>query len=222
MGAPGWLTRSLAEVPDGEDWLGEREREVLAGLTLAKRRQDWLLGRYAAKSAVAAWLDAPAAEVEILAAGDGAPEAWTGHERAPVAISLSHRAGRALVAIADAVTVIGCDLERVEARSAAFIHEWLAPSERALVDAATGRERGMLMANLAWTAKEAAAKTRREGLRLPVRHAVARPDLQGAGDWRALAVTWPDHPPTRGWWREEPGWVMALTAEPAPEPPRRL
>ena len=33
-----------------------------------------------------------------------------------------------------------------------------------------------LVANLAWTAKEAAAKMRREGLRLDVRNAVAEPD----------------------------------------------
>jgi hypothetical protein len=75
------------------------------------------------------------------------------------------------------------------------------------------------VANLAWTAKQAAAKVRREGLRLDVRYAVAEPDGldEGGARWQPLAVTWGDDGRrTPGWWRTEAGWVMAVAGEPAP------
>jgi 4'-phosphopantetheinyl transferase len=152
-------------------------------------------------------MDADPAAIELLAAPDGAPEAWLGGRRAGVSVSLSHRAGRALAAVADLPRVVGCDLELLEPRSSAFVREWLAPAERGLEP------------NLAWTAKEAAAKVRREGLRLDVRHAVARPATGGSG-WQALLVAWErEGLVTHGWWRAEPGWVMALAAAPdAPAP----
>jgi hypothetical protein len=43
------------------------------------------------------------------------------------------------------------------------------------------------------------------------------------GPWRALRVEWQDGAGTvAGWWRAEPGWVMAIAGRPAPGPPRRL
>jgi 4'-phosphopantetheinyl transferase len=210
----GWLTRSLADVPDDDEWLGARERATLAGLRMAKRRADWRLGRWTAKAALAAWLDAAPARIEVLAAADGAPEAWLDGTRAPVSISLSHRAGRALAAVADAPTVVGCDLEALEPRSDAFVREWLAPEERDLPGGA----------NLPWTAKEAAAKVRRAGLRLDVRRAVARlASGDGVAGWRPLVVDWTrEGLTTPGWWRVEPGWVMVVAAAPAAPPPAQI
>jgi len=230
MTAPGWLTRSLADVPPAEHWLAPAERRALAGLRAASRRADWRLGRWTAKAAVGAWLSVPPARVEILAAADGAPEAWLDGARVPVSVSLSHRGGRALAAVTDAPAVIGCDLELVEPRSGAFVREWLAPAEQVLLAAHGEGERARL-ANLLWTAKEAAAKVRREGLRLDVRHAVVAPaETRGpAGAWRALRVDWArahDTPPARrqmaGWWRAEPRWVMAIAGVPAPDAPERI
>jgi 4'-phosphopantetheinyl transferase len=172
---------------------------------------------------VGAWLGVPLARVEVVAAADGAPEARLDGRPAPVALSLSHRAERALAVVSDPGTALGCDLEWIEPRSRAFVSDWLAPAEQALVEGAGARRD--LAANLLWTAKEAAAKVRREGLRLDVRGAVADPgDLEGAGpEWRRLVVSWPDGPrPTRGWWRAEPDWVMAVAGEPAPGVPPAL
>jgi len=224
MAAPGWLSRCLADVPAGEDWLGTAERHVLAELHMERRRSDWRLGRWTAKMAVGIWLSVPPGRVEILAAPDGAPEAWLDQERAPVSVSLSHRAGRSLAVVADAPNVVGCDLELVEPRSGAFVREWLTPAEQGLLAAYGEGERARL-ANLVWTAKEAAAKVRREGLRLDVRHAVVTPTNAGAqaGAWQALRVDWRDaRQPTAGWWRAEPGCVMTIAGEPPPGPPRQL
>lgn len=93
---PGWLIRCAADVPAGDAWLSARERRTGAGLRVRRRRRDWRLGRFAAKAAVGSWLSVAPERVEILPAPDGAPEAWVDGERAPVSVSLSHRAGRAL------------------------------------------------------------------------------------------------------------------------------
>jgi 4'-phosphopantetheinyl transferase len=224
MAAPGWLSRSLADVPPGDRWLGEREREVLARLRFERRRHDWLLGRWTAKAAVSGWLSVAIHEVEILAAPDGAPEAWIGAERAPVSISISHRGGRSLALLDDTPAVAGCDLELIEPRSAAFVSEWLSPREQQFMSACDRHQRPLL-ANLIWTAKEAAAKVRREGLRLDLRHAeVSLSDESvGAGQWHALEISWRENrPATAGWWRAEPGWVMSVAGEPAPGQPQQL
>jgi len=183
---------------------------------MQRRRHDWRLGRFAAKAAVGAWLSVAPERIEILRAPDGAPEAWVDGERAPVSVSLSHRAGRGLAVVAQAPAVVGCDLERVEPRSGAFVREWPAPAEQGLLAAHAEADRARLT-NLVWTAKEAAAKVRREGLRLDVRRAVVAPAGAGAvdGAWRELRVQWDDGAaPTTGWWRAEPGWVMTIAGEP--------
>ena len=224
MTSPGWLTRSVADVPVDDGWLGPAEREVLAGLRFERRRVDWRLGRFTAKAAVACWLGLPATGVEIVAASDGAPEARVNDDPAPVSLSLSHRAGRALAVVGEAGIAMGCDLELIEPRSRVFVTDWLAPAEQALVAGAGASDRD-LVANLLWTAKEAAAKARHEGLRLDPRHAVTTPTGIGSTTpgWRGLEVVWSDGGGRAvGWWRSERDWVMAIAGEPAPGVPRAL
>ena len=220
----GWLTRSLVDVPGGDHWLTSGERDVLAGLRFPKRRADWRLGRWTAKAAVGLWLDVAPASVAVLSGPDGAPAAWIGDAPAPVALSLSHRGGRALAVVARAGCTVGCDLELIEPRSGAFVAEWLAPDEQRRAAAAAATDRARLV-NAIWTAKEAAAKVRREGLRLDLRTAVTH--LDGAGvdqpGWRPSRVDWEaEEHRTSGWWRAEPRWVMAVASEPAAPPPARL
>jgi 4'-phosphopantetheinyl transferase len=186
-------------------WLTEPERETLAALRIPKRRADWRLGRWTAKMLVSALTGAPADRVAILAAADGAPEAFVDGRAAGVCISLSHRAGRAVAVAASAA--VGCDLELVEPRSAAFSEDWLTPSERAW---AAG---DALRVNLVWSAKEAWLKLQREGLRLDPRSAEARP-CEGEGDWGPLVIS-SGRGTTHGWWRADRGWIMTVVAEPA-------
>jgi 4'-phosphopantetheinyl transferase len=243
----GWLSRSHADIPSGEDWLGAGERRTAARLVVDKRRADWLLGRFTAKAALAAWLDTAPARPEILAAPDGAPEAWLDGTRLPVSLSISHRDGRAIAAVTAQPGVVGCDLELLEPRSGAFVREWLADSEQRALESCDEAQH-TLLANLFWAAKEATAKVLRLGLALNVRRAVVsvapqdRPSLSPEdrpspapaapgdggswppGAWRALRVHWSDgsNPPCLGWWRAEPRWVMVIAGQPAPAVPREL
>jgi 4'-phosphopantetheinyl transferase EntD len=197
---------------------------VLADLDAPRRRADWRLGRWAAKAALLAWGGAALRKVEIVASADGAPEAQLGGELVPAALSLSHRNGRALAVVADPELAVGCDLEAVEARSAAFVRTWLTPDEQASVRS-TGEPGRARLANLIWAAKESAAKARREGLRLAIGRAEVELDWTPSadGDWRPLTVRW-DHEELAapGWWREETGWLYAFVCEPASPPPVRL
>jgi 4'-phosphopantetheinyl transferase len=213
MDAPGWLSQRHADVPAGDGWLGERERAALAGLHVSPRRMAWRLGRWTAKTALGAWMGLPPEHFEVVAAPDGAPEAWLGGERLPLSVSLSHRGDRALATVVDSPRVVGCDLELIEPRSEAFVRGWLSPGEQELVASAQDGADRALLANLIWTAKEAAAKALREGLRLDVRQAIVTVErLAPVGEaWHRLRVDWSDARTSAcGWWRAEQGWVMSV------------
>jgi phosphopantetheinyl transferase (holo-ACP synthase) len=164
----------------------------------------------------------PFDDVEIEAAPDGAPMALLAGEPGRVRLSLSHRAGRALALVGEQGIALGCDIEPAEPRSDAFVRKWLAPAEQALV-ASAGPAGSAQIANALWTAKEAAAKARRASA-LETRHAAVVLDAGSREPgWRPLCVRWPgDVEPTRGWWCEEPKWVMAVATEPAADPPTAL
>ena len=224
MDAPGWLSRHHAEVPAGCEWLGPKELRVCSGLRTELRRASWRLGRWTAKAAIGALHGLAPAEVQVIAAADGAPEAWVGDRRLPLSLTLSHRAGFAVAGISEVPGAVGCDLELVEPRSGAFVREWLSPSEQRLV-AGQPQDAQALVVNLIWSAKEAAAKVRREGLRLDLRRAeVTAEGLEAEiGGWRPLAVYWEDSRGlTRGWWRTIDEWVLVIAAEPTPAIPREL
>ena len=209
----GWLARSEADVPPGDDWLAPAERARLAGLRLPARRADWRLGRWTAKLAVAASLGVPSSSVELRAAPDGAPEALVGGAPAPLTVSLSHRAGLAVCMVADAGTALGCDLELAEPRDPAFVADWFTHSEREAVARAGPGDRALLVA-LLWSAKESALKALRVGLRFDTRWVIVDPPAIGpAGTWLPLLVR---HPAGgrdfRGWWRHDGDRVLTMVA----------
>jgi 4'-phosphopantetheinyl transferase len=213
------LGASADEVPEGGAWLVPAERAVLARLNQPRRRDDWRLGRWAAKNAVATVLDLSAPEVEIRAAEDGAPEALRDGRLLPVAISISHRAGVAVSAVAAPPRPVGCDLELVEPRAGAFAGEWFGPRERALLAAAPPGDHDLLVTVL-WSAKESALKVGRCGLRGDPRSVEVS---LGAGDtagWCPFAVRDRERGvDLGGWWRRLDGLVLTVAAPHLPWPP---
>jgi 4'-phosphopantetheinyl transferase len=165
-----WLEQTQGDVPAGTDWLGPMEAECLQSLHFAKRRNDWLLGRWTAKQALAESLGAPydfaaLARIEILAAESGAPEIFLSGQKIHTTISLSHRAGMAMCCVSFGGGRVGCDLETTETRSGAFIADYFTARERALIERTPEKDRSLLVA-LLWGAKESALKALQVGLRL--------------------------------------------------------
>jgi 4'-phosphopantetheinyl transferase len=220
----GFLMMEGCEVPEGSDWLTPDESGVCQSLRLPARRADWRLGRWTAKRAAALWLgeELPAGLLSIRPSPEGAPEVYRNGAPAPLTLSYSHRAGRAACAVAPAGTALGCDLELIEPRSAAFVEDFFTPAECALVAAAPAADRPLL-ANLIWSAKESALKALRTGLRLDTWEVEVRLGHGTCRGWSDLAVHRAVTGQTfRGWWRREGDWVVTVAAAPAPEAPEGL
>ena len=219
-----WLEQTEASVPAENDWLSARESAVLNGMRFAKRLADWRLGRWTAKHAVASFLDLPAdaralAEIEIRAASSGAPEVLIANCSAAVTVSISHRSGASICAVALSGVDLGCDQEVIEARSEAFVADYFTEDERALVARVCEAERWRLV-TLLWSAKESALKALREGLRLDTRSVDVGPG-EGAVDlngWRPLRIC-ADGRSFQGWWQQAQGMVRTFVADPPSEPP---
>jgi len=229
-----WLEQRAEDVPPMDDWLSAGETVILNGLQFAKRRADWRLGRWTAKHAVASFLNLPAhpqalANIEIRPAPSGAPEAFVANAPAPVSISLSHRDGTALCAIASSraglEVDLGCDLEIIEPRSEAFVADYFAPEEQALMARSSPADRPRISA-LLWSAKESALKALREGLRLDTRSVVASlfvdsfdSDSCDLNRWNPLHIRCADGLVFRGWWQMTNSVVRTVVANPCPRSP---
>jgi len=200
------------------NWLSPSERVRLAALRFPKRRADWLLGRWTAKRAVAEWLKLSGnlqnpAEVEIRAAADGAPEVFLAGQSAPLAISLSHRAGFAVCAVAPEGTALGCDLEFIEPHSEVFVADYFSAEERNLVDLEKMPPARSRLVTLIWSAKESALKALRAGLRLDTRCVVVSPG-NGIGLWHPLQVRHDSGRAFNGWWQTSRGMVRTVLTDP--------
>jgi 4'-phosphopantetheinyl transferase len=237
-----WLEQNEADVPAGNQWLSAEETLRLNSLRFPKRRTDWRLGRWTAKHAVAACLNLPRdpyalANIEIRAASSGAPEASSPGQPTPVTISLSHRAGTALCAVAPRGISLGCDLEVIEPRSDAFVADYFTEREHALIEQTSVEARPLLLA-LLWSAKESALKALRVGLRFdtrcmdvmpvnvsprddeerpkPLSSAPPLPDEPNG--WHPVRVISSEAQVFRGWWRRADHMVRSIVSAHVPEP----
>ena len=220
LGAVTWRICDRSELPGSLGWLAADERARLDGMRIAKRRADYVLGRWAAKQALGARLaSVPRLEaIAIRAAGDGAPEAFLDGAPLALTVSISHSAGRALAAVCER-GALGADLERVEPRSQLLVDDFFTADEAAQLAARPAAERDHAI-TLIWSAKEAALKARRSGLRDdPRRMRVTLGSDPTAPDcaWRALEIA-VDHAPAglAGWWRDDAGFVVTIVSDAAP------
>jgi 4'-phosphopantetheinyl transferase len=218
-----WLEQSNIDVPFGDRWLSAGERARLDRLRIPKRRADWRLGRWTAKYAVSRYLNLPLdsqslAGIELLPAASGAPEVFLAGRPAPLVLSLSHSAGTGLCAIAPAGVEVGCDVEKVEPRSAAFLADYFTDEEKNLVARTPAAKRDQVL-TLLWSAKESALKALRCGLRLDTRTVSAVPAdfprKRGEG-WHQVSVAHIDGRTFCGWWRDSRDLVRTVVADPVP------
>jgi 4'-phosphopantetheinyl transferase len=218
-----WLARGEDQLPAAADWLSVAERGRAEAMRYAKRRTDFLLGRWTLKLAVAkalGWPDdaAALARIEGRNAPSGAPRLYIDGQRASHGVSLTDRAGCAVCLIADRTAALGCDVEIVEPRSDAFVRDYLTEAEQRLVDDA-GPARDMA-ANLVWSAKESALKVLTTGLRRDTRSVeVAVAELSPPErTWSALRVRTAEGEVFPGWWRRS-GVFLVTTCWPGGGPP---
>jgi 4'-phosphopantetheinyl transferase len=239
-----WMEQTLENLPGENDWLSAGEAVRLDGIRFAKRRTDWRLGRWTAKLALAHYLHLPShpqcfTDIEIRPAQSGAPEVFVGNQAAAVTISLSHRDGVAACAVAFPTVDLGCDLEIIEPRSDAFIADYFAAEEQALIERTPAADRPHLLA-LLWSAKESTLKALRTGLRLDTRSVTVHPGrppqrgdedahredsslifppADGLNSWQPLRVAYEGDQVFHGWWQNTGNLLRTMVASPAPAPP---
>jgi 4'-phosphopantetheinyl transferase len=227
-----WLWKSAADVglteqlsaPD--DLLSYQESSVFTTLKTEKRRHDWLLGRWTAKQLVQQVAQEkfgqaiPLTAFSILARPDGAPQViWD----EPVVgfdctISISHSAGVALCALVEgAERPLGADVELIQPRISDFAGDYFTMIEQALVERCAEAWRPTLITAI-WSAKEAALKALRVGLKEDTRSVscLIEPVAFPPGTWTPFAIQWEEHnleqpaPPLTGWWQVQDSFVLTL------------
>ncbi len=223
-----WLEQIEADVRAENDWLGSGEVYRLEDMRFAKRRTDWRLGRWTVKRALAICLDLPQdpqslSEIEIRAARTGAPEVVLRGRSTEISISLSHRSGRAVCALARSMVALGCDIEEIEPRSEAFLADYFTAQEQALIARSRPADRARLLA-LLWSAKESALKALHAGLRLDTRSVVVDPgDISGcSGAWCPLEVRHLEGAQFYGWWQLVGNFLWTMVCASPSRPPVRL
>lgn len=229
-----WWAGHEDALPDGLEWLSARERARLDALRFTKRRNEYLLRRWVGKRTVAArvGLDtdpASLARIEVLNWMTGAPYVALEGVVAPWEISLSDRAGCAVAVIGasgSGAGALGIDLEVVEPRSEGFVTDFLTRAEQdwvrgpAAADPGLGRDAA---ANLVWSAKEAALKVLRLGLRADTRSVeiTVGSDLLGDG-WARFTAARHGGPVMPGWWRRDGVYLLTVAAQDDLDPPTVL
>ncbi len=216
-----WLEQRESDVPSDDSWLSRAERERSESMHVPKRRSDWRLGRWTAKLALASFYQLPAdaavlAEIELRAADSGAPVLFHRGEMSSVAISLSHSYGNAFVTLVPPGRNIGCDLEKIEPRSAAFIEDYCTESELHLIDAVAPEDRPLLV-NLVWSAKESVLKLLGVGLRGDTRSISVLIDTRSLGmgvqQWLAFQARCSSAQTFHGLWCSANCFVRNVAAE---------
>jgi 4'-phosphopantetheinyl transferase len=213
-----YLIENLSNLPQGEGWLSAAEQARAAGFRFAKRRNDWLLGRWSAKRALCAYLALsggrvrPYSDFEIRSAPDGAPEPFIVGDPAPASLSLSHSGGRAFCAVSSPGTVLGCDLETVRTHDEALVLDYFCEEEIMSVRSAPSGQRD-LVTTLIWSAKESALKCLREGLRRDTRSVLVEMPGSRHKGWNPMTVLCRASSCSfSGWWRSDGDYALTIAA----------
>ncbi len=179
------------QLPADVDWLTREERERYEGFRFPKRRGDWLLGRWAAKSALLGLADLAPHDIgrfEVVTAEDGAPQPRLDGKAYPATVSLSHSHDRAMAAVVPGLEELGCDIELIEPRSAGFVDTYFTAAEARSVAQARPELRDELI-TVIWSAKESTLKALRTGLRADTRSVEIVTAGMSDADWGKARAT---------------------------------
>jgi 4'-phosphopantetheinyl transferase len=226
-----WLEQTLADVPEDGRWLSAGEQLRAEAMRFPKRRTEWLLGRWTGKCAIACCLGTgrspqSLAAIQLVPGSDGAPVVLVHDRPASLAVSISHRGGAAVCAVAPGGTALGCDLEQIEPHSEAFVSDYFTSEEQWLVRQSAAQDHRL--PSLLWSAKESVLKLLHTGLRLDTRTVSVRlPDSlpcrteNNPDDWHAFSALFVSGAMFRGWWQINGSFVKTLVSFPPAMPPIR-
>lgn len=141
------------------------ELRYFSSLTAARRRQSYLLGRYASKKALSPLLgSAHTTTVAILPGSFDQPVVCGTAE--PLDVSISHCDGLACAIAFPAGHPMAVDVEQIDPRRAEIMRSQVQPHEFEQVVRRTNSE--MVACTVLWTAKEALSKALRCGMTVPL------------------------------------------------------
>ncbi len=226
-----WLAHGELEIPEDPGWLSAREVAILATMRFRKRYIEFLTRRYTAKRAIARMLEiepepAVLGQIEIGNHPSGAPYVIVGGRTAAIDISISDRAGWAvcLTGAPGSETVpLGIDLELAEPRSKGFVTDFFTAAEQDWVFSLADGDARDEAANLIWSAKEAALKVLKVGLRADTRDVEVVIDGRARADgWAPMTVTARNGTKFPGWWRRDGVFLLTIASTRDTEPPALL
>lgn len=231
MKPPRLLSLAAKSLPPDDAWLSGEELSLLPATAVPKRRSEFRLGRFTAKTLLddlladlpdrgalgrAAWQ-----RLEILPSPDGDPRARLDETPLACRVSISHAHGRALVAAWFDGDELGCDIELVEARSPELVETFFTETEARAWRDAPAHDRDAL-ATLIWSAKESALKARRIGLGRDTRDVPVHIDdlPPRGGEWCRIEIGLGDGGPgLSGWAALRDGYALTLATAPRCEAP---
>jgi 4'-phosphopantetheinyl transferase len=224
-----WMLVESDQVPpDTHAFLSPLELKRFSAFRFPKRRDEWLLGRWAAKilaHSLPACRELPLDRIEIGNTPQGTPFIQVqGQPALADCLSISHREHLALCALtSDPGLRMGADLEKIEPRTETFILDYFTPAECRLVEACPIETRAVLV-TLIWSIKEAMLKALGVGLRWDTRMV----EVRGLGDilradrddgkWQKILVGETKASPWIwvGWWQRRAQFVLTLAGFAAP------
>jgi phosphopantetheinyl transferase len=201
----------------GEDFLSSVEKDRLNGMRFARRRQSFLVGRWAAKQLLE-WhpscAGSPPSSITIANRPSGEPYAGIDNFEIPGCLSISHRDDVAVAALVISPGIrVGIDLEKIEQRIPGFVDDFFTPQEVRFCRSLPERDAVTRVACI-WSAKESVLKALGIGLREDTR-SVDISFCEGtvrADGWtplQALGTALEDRT-CRVWWRPWGFYLLTL------------
>ena len=177
-----------------ETFLSAGELERVDGFTGTKRRQEFILGRAAARLLLSERLSLRPGDVPLEVAESGAIDVLG----AELHVSIAHSGDHAVAAASS--RMIGVDIESIAPRHSELHRFLLHPDEYGLLEnIPLDRDRSQI---LCWTIKEATLKAMRTGLRfspkklrleIDVDGETAVAHVEGGGHWAVFFEEWDEY-----------------------------
>ena len=216
------LIDSLNTALEASDFLSPSELQKFSAFRFPKRRKEWLLGRWTAKTlvhSIPSYRHYSLDQIEIRNAPEGAPYLRLPERTAPAeCLTISHSENFALCALTTGLDLhVGIDLEKIEARTETFVLDYFTPLERQLVETFPAASRATAV-TLIWSAKESMLKALGVGLRQDTRSVEVHgldgllPNSEVYGEWQMIQVG--EQPASQriwaAWWQRRGPFVLTL------------